>query len=461
MPLRVEQAELREALTAVCDLVHREGGTALVVGGSVRDSLLGVPAKDLDVEVYGVPPDLLKRRLAARFQIDLVGEAFGVIKLHGLPVDISIPRRESKAGLGHKGFEILSDPTMTVQEAASRRDFTINAMAYDPRSDRLHDYFGGENDLRARILRHTSAKFTEDPLRVLRGMQFSARFQLSSAPETLRLCASIDSEGLAKERILDEWKKLVLKGRSPSLGLAFLRDSGWLRYYPELMALVGCGQDPVWHPEGDVWTHTALCLDAYAAERTGDEHEDLVVGFAVLCHDLGKPATSRHDEDHIRSLGHAEAGEAPTRSFLSRMTDQNDLIDDVVSLVRDHLRPTDLYEARASDAAIRRLACRVRRIDRLVRVAKADRGGRNGLSDDSFPAGDWLLGRAASLSVQRSAPTPIVMGRHLIGLGLKPGPAFKPILDACYEAQLDGKIMSVEEGIKMAGNLLRRIQRKQ
>ncbi|HRU71370.1 MAG TPA: HD domain-containing protein [Kiritimatiellia bacterium] len=449
MLLRFEREDLRDALNAVCELVHREGGLALLVGGCVRDSIIGLPAKDIDVEVYGVPADVLKARLAARFRIDLVGEAFGVIKLHHLPIDVSLPRRESKAGLGHKGFDVLSDPNMTVEEAASRRDFTINAMAYDPRSDRLFDYFNGVDDLRHRVLRHTSQKFAEDPLRVLRGMQFAARFQLSAAPATLKLCASMDSEGLARERIFEEWKKLVLKGVKPSLGLSFLRESQWLRFYPELAALVHCQQDPEWHPEGDVWDHTLLGMDAFAEERTGIDREDLVVGLAVLCHDFGKPLTTVHDEDHIRSKGHSEAGEAPTRAFLSGMTDESDLVEAVVPLVREHLRPKELFDAQASSSAIRRLACRVKRIDRLVRVAQADQNGRLGAHDDGFPAGEWLLKMAGELSVKEAVPRPIVMGRHLIELGMRPGPGFKSILDACYEAQLDGKITCLEDGIAL------------
>lgn len=454
MLLRIEQKDLRDALNAVCELAYREGGVALVVGGCVRDSMMGLPAKDIDVEVYGVPAEVLKAGLAARFCIDLVGEAFGVIKLHHLPIDVSLPRRESKAGLGHKGFDILSDPNMTVEEAASRRDFTINAMAYDPRNDRLHDYFNGAADLRHRVLRHTSHKFVEDPLRVLRGMQFAARFQLSAAPETLKLCATIDSEGLARERIFEEWKKLILRGVKPSLGLRFLRESQWLRFYPELAALVNCPQDPEWHPEGDVWNHTLLCMDAFAEKRIGVEREDLIVGLAVLCHDFGKPLTTEHHEDHIRSPGHAEAGEAPTRAFLSGMTNESDLVEAVVPLVREHLRPKEFFDAQATPSAIRRLACRVKRIDRLVRVAWADQNGRLGFHADDFPAGEWLLKKAEELSVKSAAPRPIVMGRHLIELGVKPGPAFKPILDACYEAQLDGKLTCLEDGIAMAKDIL-------
>jgi len=238
-----------------------------------------------------------------------VGESFGVIRLRNLPIDVSLPRRESKRGLGHRGFEIESDPQMDPRDAASRRDFTINAIALDPESGRIFDPFDGVADLENRILRHTTEKFAEDPLRVLRGMQFAARFELQPAPETIELCRQIEPEGLAPERIAGEWKKLILRGTRPSLGLAFLRDCGWIRHFPELEALIGCEQNPRWHPEGDVWTHILHCMDVFASERIGIEREDLIVGFGVLCHDLGKPAATRREEDgRITTKNHESIG---------------------------------------------------------------------------------------------------------------------------------------------------------
>jgi tRNA nucleotidyltransferase (CCA-adding enzyme) len=452
--LRLEDTALRKAKDAICAAVEEAGGRAFLVGGCVRDAVLGIAAKDFDIEVYGVQPEELADKLAAQFRIDLVGQAFGVIKIHGLPIDVSIPRRESKAGLGHKGFKILSDPGMTLKEAASRRDFTINAMALDLLTGEVIDHHGGLGDLQSQVLRHTSDKFVEDPLRVLRGMQFAARFDLKVAPETVALCRTIEPEGLARERIFDEWRKLILKGVRPSRGLTFLRDCGWIGYYPELDALIGCVQDPAWHPEGDVWFHSLHCMDAFAKERIGDEWEDLVVGFAVLCHDFGKPQTTEHENDRTRSKRHEGAGEAPTRSFLERMTRQKDLVEAVVPLVLAHLRPQELFDAQAGDSAIRRLARRVGRIDRLVRVARADQLGRPPMTFDGFPAGDWLLERARALEVEDAAPSPIVLGRHLIELGQSPGPHFGEILEACYQAQIDGKFFTLKEGVALAKKLI-------
>jgi tRNA nucleotidyltransferase (CCA-adding enzyme) len=445
--LKFASDELASATKAVCQLIHQQRGRALLVGGCVRDALLGHAAKDVDIEVYGIAPANLLSILDARFRLDLVGESFGVIKVKGVPIDISIPRRESKVGLGHKGFEVMSDPHMAIEEAARRRDFTINSMAFDLVSSELVDPYGGEKDLRARVLRHTSEQFAEDPLRVLRAMQFAARFEFSVAPETVEICRGLRMEELPPERVFEEWKKLVTKGRRPSLGLHFLRDCGWTRNFPELEALIGCEQDPEWHPEGDVWIHTLHVMDAFAEERTSDEWEDLVVGLACLCHDLGKPAATSMIDGRICAHGHEPAGVDPTQRFLARMTNEVALVVQVLPLVAEHLKPTTLFEAGAGKNAIRRLAVRVGRIDRLVRVARADQKGRPPKPFNAFPAGDWLLEQAKSLNVTSNKPVALIMGRHLIQLGLKPGPEFSKILEDCFEAQLDGHISSVEEGM--------------
>jgi len=446
MELILHDSNLREALLLLCRDIADAGGRALLVGGSVRDALRGEHVKDLDVEVFHLGPERLREVLARRFSLDLVGQSFGVLKVRGLPIDVAIPRRESKHGLGHKGFEIHSDPELPFAEAASRRDFTINAIGFDPLSGELLDPWGGAADLETSVLRHVSEKFAEDPLRVLRGMQFAARFLLEPAAETVALCASIGTEGLAAERIYEEWKKLLLYGKEPSRGLHFLVACGWVGFFPEIEALVGCPQDPTWHPEGDAFVHTAHVLDAFARERLGEEWEDLVVGFACLCHDFGKPATTAFTEGRWRSPGHEEAGVEPTKTFLGRMTTQQRLADEVIPHVREHLRPIMLYKEQASASAVRRLANRVERIDRLVRVCRADHGGRPPLPPD-FPAGDWLLEAAAALHLQNEGPRPLVLGRHLIELGMKPGISFGPVLDACFEAQLEGTFSDLEEGL--------------
>ncbi len=447
--------ELAEVLTRVSRTIAAAGGRAWLVGGVVRDGFLGLSISDLDLEVFGLPAVDLRAVLEKEFELDLVGQSFGIIKLRRWPIDIGLPRREAKIGLGHKGFEVHSDPGMSLKEAAARRDFTLNAVYCDPLTGEVEDPFGGLDDLAHGKLRHTSPAFGEDPLRVLRSMQLAARFDLEVVPETVEICRSIEPEGLTSERIFGEWTKLVTLGKVPSRGLAFLKECGWLQYFPELAALPGVPQDPAWHPEGDVWVHTLHCLDAFAAEKVGHPWEDLVVGLAVLCHDLGKPDTTTSEDGVIRSLGHEERGVTLTEEFLGRMTSHRKLLAEVTPLVAEHMRPSTLFKAQASDAAIRRLAARVGRIDRLVRVARADVLGRPPLASTEYPAGDWLLEGARRLDIENHPPEPLVLGRHLIDLGQKPGTTFGRILAKCYEAQLAGKFTTVEAGIQYAGKLLK------
>lgn len=448
MPTRFRLADpaLRDILRRIERTIRRGGGRVWLVGGCVRDLVLGRQPRDLDIEVVGLPPGQVYALLAEHFSVQFVGKAFQVFKLQNLPVDLSIP-----------SCNLADDPLLPdlpIEEALARRDFTINAMAWEPDTMELRDPFNGRGDLDSRILRHTSPRFAEDPLRVLRGMQISARFELTVAPETVALCRTLSQEGLPSERLWEEWKKLLLQGRKPSLGLQFLRHCGWLRFYPELAALEGCPQDPIWHPEGDVWIHTLHCLDWFAAERTGDEPDDLAVGLGILCHDFGKPATTREECGRVTSRGHESEGEGPTRRFLERLTNQHHIIDEVVPLVCCHLRPRALHDAKASDSAVRRLAKQVHRIDRLVRVARADHAGRPPKQFDGFPAGEWLLSRAQQLAVDRRAPLPIIMGRHLLELGVRPGPDMGRLLDDCYEAQLDGDFGTLEDGLAYAKSRL-------
>ncbi|MBP5319823.1 MAG: polynucleotide adenylyltransferase, partial [Kiritimatiellae bacterium] len=362
-------AALSDAVGTIARLARGQGGRALMVGGAVRDLLSGVAVKDVDVEVFGIDPERLQRILGERFSFDPCGVSFGVLKLHHLDIDVSIPRRETKRGTGHKGFLIDSVPELSLPEAAARRDFTINAIYCDPLTGRVEDPYDGVADLAKRILRPVSEKFAEDPLRVLRGMQFIARFDLTPAPEAIAVCRAMEMEGLPPERLFEEWAKLLTKGIQIGKGLAFLRETEWVRFFPELARLIGCGQDPGWHPEGDVWNHTCLALDAFARERTGIREEDLIVGLAVLCHDFGKPATTAVGRDgKVHAYGHDERGVEPTLAFLRRLTNEERILREVPPLVQCHMQPFALWKAKASDSAVRRLAVRVGRIDRLIRV---------------------------------------------------------------------------------------------
>ena len=447
--------ELPMSVKLIALAVADAGGRAYVVGGAVRDHLLGIEPKDFDVEVYGLQVEAIEAAVeSAGFEVDACGRAFGVLKVKHEEIDISIPRRDNKVSKGHKGFVVEGDPTMSPKEAAYRRDYSMNSVAWSPYTGQLVDPYNGLADIESRTLRHTSESFSEDPLRVLRGMQFAARFDLDVAPETIEVCKGLDMGELHRERIREEWLKLILKGRKPSKGLKFLRDTGWIRFFPEIEALIGVEQDPEWHPEGDVFEHTCQSLDASVAiTQHLDDYEKTVVRFAVLCHDFGKPETTEFVDGRIRSRGHEPAGAAPTRTFLERLFRSDNqkrdpqLIEDVIPLVKEHLAPSMFYDQQVSHSAVRRLAKRVSRIDLLCLVSLSDRNGRGALTAGSEKEA-WLMEQAAAVAAVDSKPKPILQGRDLIANGMKPGPGFKQLLDAAYEAQLDGIFSDVESGIE-------------
>ncbi|MGH9645839.1 MAG: CCA tRNA nucleotidyltransferase, partial [Bryobacteraceae bacterium] len=371
----------------VCEL-HAAGYRAVVVGGAVRDALLGGQPKDFDIEVYGVAYDQLAAILARHGRVDLVGKSFGVVKLvtrekqGGHEYDFSVPRRDSKLGLGHRDFQTTFDPNITPREAASRRDFTINAMAYDPVAEELLDFFGGEDDLKNRVLRATSEAFAEDPLRVLRGMQFACRFDLTLDPGTAAMCKTIVDHyaTIARERVADEFMKWAVKGSHPGRIAEYLAASGWEVHFPEIARLAGVPQDPHWHPEGDVGTHTMFVIDAGAhiAEREklpGDDRAVLI--FAALSHDFAKATTTmlRERDGKMRwtSWGHEADGGPMARAFLERIGIKSAIVDRVVNLVENHLASSSIGRD-ATPRAVRRLAMRLSpaTITDLLRLIEAD-----------------------------------------------------------------------------------------
>ena len=428
--------------------VQKKGANAFLVGGCVRNMLLRLPAKDIDIEVLGISLKTLESILRSRYTIDLIGKNFGVFKIRGTNIDVSLARTELSLGnSGHKNFSIYNNPCITIKEAAKRRDFTINAIYYNPLNANLIDPYQGIKDLKNKILRHTSSQFSEDSLRVLRGMQFIARFQLKIHSKTLEICRNLKPKDLPKERIFEEWRKLICLGIKPSLGLQFLYDCGWLQYFPELNALVNCPQDPKWHPEGSVWIHTLHCLDAYAKNKINNEQENFIVGLAVLCHDFGKPITTEVDKNNrIRTPRHDIVGVKIAKNFLLSLTNQKLLINAILPLVQCHMHPYVLYKNQSSDAAVRRLARKVKRIDRLIRVSTADKEGRPPFKTN-YNSEEWLLKKAKKLAIEDSTPKAIILGRHLIKLKCTPGPHFKKILNICYEAQIEGIFINEVSGL--------------
>ena len=446
--------------------IRELGGRALLVGGCVRDALMGKAPKDWDLEVYNLDPERLREVLDQFGPVNVVGEAFTVYKL-GHHLDVSIPRRERKSGRGHRGFVIEGDPEMSVVEATKRRDFTINAILEDPLTGEMIDPYSGQKDIEQRILRAVSVEtFAEDSLRVLRAAQFAARFEFDIDPATIELCRAIDLSDLPAERIWGELEKLLLQSRRPSVGIESLLKLGASeQLFPEIQSLIGVPQEPEWHPEGDVFVHTLLAVDR-ARELIDDlpYAKQVTVMLATLAHDFGKPPTTEFIDGRLRSRGHEEAGVAPAEEFLDRINvhtiDGYNVRAQVIALVREHLKPGEFYKKRdeVGEGAFRRLARRCEP-DLLYRVAKADSLGRNApwvprQQWYGSEAQEWFIERSRELQVEQRPPDPILLGRHLLELGVEPGPRMGEITRAVYEMQLDGRVRNLDQAIEEAQKLL-------
>ena len=450
--------KLHPTVIEIASAVNARGGRALVVGGWVRDTLLGRPSKDVDLEVFGMPAESLRPLLEQFGSVNAVGESFTVYKVRD--IDIALPRRDSKSGRGHRGFRVEGDPWMSIAEAAARRDFTVNAIALDPLTGEYIDPHGGIPDLKRRVLRAVDPRtFGDDSLRVLRAVQLAARFECKLDPSTAELCRRLPLDDLPAERIWGELEKLLLRAVRPSVGCRLALELGVIeRLFPELKALVGCPQEPEWHPEGDVWVHTLMVMDEARQRLYGlDYPRQVTVMLGALCHDLGKPQTTAVVNGRIRSMEHEQAGVEPARRTLDRLNVHTmngfDVRGQVLGIVAHHLKPLAFFKSPApvGDGAFRRLAQKVD-LELLARVADSDCHGRTGDFDCSGIV--WFLERARELGVQHEAPPPVLKGRHLLGLGVEPGPRMGAILRQVYERQLDGRVTSVEEGLAAARDIM-------
>ena len=447
-----------ELASRIAERVQAAQGRALFVGGWVRDRLLGRDSKDIDLEIHGIEAAPLRTLLEEIAPVNAVGESFTVYKVGA--VDVALPRTESKTGRGHRGFEVTGDPHLSIEAASRRRDFTINAIAWDPATEQYLDPHGGRADLEHRRLRVVDpATFADDSLRVLRALQFSARFDLSLDDQAQQICRRVPLDDLPAERIWGELEKLLLLSDRPSRGFELALQLGVVdQLWPELKALVGCEQEPEWHPEGDVWVHTMLVIDE-ARTRIDDlpRPQQVAVMLGAVCHDLGKPVTTEFIDGRIRSRNHEEAGVEPTRALLDRLNVRSmsgyDVQQQVVGLVAQHLKPGMWHWSTndVGDGAFRRLARKVD-LELLARLAKSDCLGRTGDFDCS--AMDWFLNRARALGVEHAPPTPLLLGRHLLNLGMAPGPRVGLILKAVYEQQLDGRVSTVDEAVSAARDLI-------
>jgi len=446
-----------KAAVNIAKAVKERGGAAMLVGGGVRDEIMGLPIKDYDLEVYNIEPEELRNLVAQFGELNEVGKAFGILKIRvaDTEIDVSLPRRESKTGKGHKDFSVSSDPKMSVKEAARRRDFTINSLAKDILTGRIYDYFGGVEDLKNRMLRVTDEeRFKDDPLRVLRAVQFVGRMGLMIEDESARIIREMRPElkYLPKERLKEEWLKLFTKSRKPSLGLNAAMELGIFHelHKDEIVPLMSTPQEPEWHPEGDVWIHTLMVVDEAAkiVERERLKGDDaIIVLLSAFCHDLGKPATTEFKEGRVRSHGHEPAGVAPSEKFLSDIgVGDKHIVEAILKIVENHLWPAMQYTnevkkgLKVSDGAFRKLARKMTpaTIEQLVHVAEADHLGRGPFPDPNEPgkyfmpaydpAKNWMLKRAKELNISKEVPAPLLQGRDLVALGFKPSKTFGQII---------------------------------
>lgn len=433
---------------AIIQAIDVAGGTPFLVGGAVRDLLIGVPFKDIDCEVHHLSLDQLQEVLAAHGEVDLVGKAFGVLRVHGLDIDWSVPRKDN---VGRKPTVAL-DSSMALEQAFMRRDLTMNAMGINLVNDALVDPFDGWRDIQLKQLRAPSLElFVQDPLRLFRVMQFIGRFNMMPDESLDTVCRTMDIAGLSRERIDAEFEKLMLKSRRPSLGIRWLDRIGRLNeILPELAATKGIRQDASWHPEGDVFEHTMQSIDAAAAQEYESSTIKLMVIYAALCHDLGKISTTEMIEGKIISYGHAQAGVPLARSMMKRITTKKDLIDAVAIMVAHHMEPLQFVAQGASSAAYKRLAKKLFplvTLEMLAQLALADKQGRNPHGHEPLSAPiegiEEFKRIATSLNIIYRPEEPILHGRDLIDV-IKPGKLLGDALDYAYKIQLDESIHSKE-----------------
>lgn len=427
----------------IASLVKEKGGATYYVGGCVRDKILGLEVKDIDIEVHGITIDELITILDSLGKRKIVGESFGIFMLSHYELDISMPRKEDKIGLLHQDFDITIDPFIGTYKAALRRDFTINALMEDVLTGEVIDHFNGISDLNNRIIRHVNDKtFEEDSLRVLRACQFASRFDFTIASETLELCKRIDITNLPKERIEAELKKALLKGNKPSVFFDYLMKMGKLDYwFKELLDLNQVMQNPKYHSEGSVYRHTMMVLDEGAKNREKTSNPYYFM-LACLCHDFGKiPATTITD-GVIKSINHENMGDDLIKSFLNRFTNEKGIFKYVLNMARCHMKPNVCARDHASIKATNKMFdLSIAPVD-LIYLSDADRLGKISLEKEESNL-DFLFDRLALY--QELMAKPQISGKDLIELGLKPRKFYREALEYAHKLHLSG--VSKEEAI--------------
>lgn len=465
---------LEPSIQEIVQSLFDKGYKSYIVGGAVRDALLKIIPKDIDVEVYGISYESLMEFLHPYGSVDLVGKKFGVIVFtptNGeMKYDFSIPRKENKSGLGHKEFEIIFDEKITLEEASTRRDFRINALAYDSISETIIDCHGGTYDLHNGIISHVSDQFEEDYLRILRAMGFQSRFDFIIAESTTlkmkkMLGESFDESNefllLPKSRLLEEWRKWAEKGTRHDLIFEFMRSTNLINYYPTLKALKDTPQDEVFHPEGNVQTHTEMCLrqiDRIISENNISGNEKIILVMSTLLHDVAKPPTTKEEIKRgrmtITSNGHEAMGGVMAREFLEGIGFYDELITPICKLIENHLAGVNISLIPSQSGKVKAVKKLSRRlfpatINQLLFLMMADTRGRGEASESKVPTGYKEISEIAQeLTITNNQYEYLLMGRHLIQKGMKPSQEFGIILKKSYEAQENGQFNDVDGAVK-------------
>ncbi|MCU0748866.1 MAG: CCA tRNA nucleotidyltransferase [Akkermansiaceae bacterium] len=426
----------RDAATDLARRLKAAGHEALFAGGCVRDRLMGNTPKDFDIATSATPVEVVKLFPGS----NEVGAHFGVViaKHGGHHVEIATFRTDGSYRDGRRPESVTFS---TPQEDAQRRDFTINGLFEDPESGEVIDYVGGLADLEQRTLRaigNAEARFNEDGLRLLRAVRFAARLDFTVEPITraaLQNCAPL-LDRISPERIRDEFSKILTCPRRRQ-GLELLVDTGLIGHFlPEVLPMIGCDQPPEWHPEGDVYTHTCIMLDMLEPDAPLD------LCLAVLLHDIAKPPCRTIDSDtgRIRFNGHDAMGAEMAEFILRRLKYPNDIIAAVVPMVARHMQFMNVQKMRI--AKLKRFMAEPT-FDREMELHRVDCGSSNGFTDNY----EFLQAKATQFAAEPLIPPPLITGRDLIKLGLKPGPRFKEILETIETEQLEGRILDRETAL--------------
>lgn len=431
---------MKAAATEIVRRLRHHGHSAYLVGGCVRDLLLGKEPEDYDVATSATP-DHVQQYFEQTYP---VGAQFGVILVEiGNKDFVEVATFRSDVSYSDGRHPDAVRYTQSAKEDVQRRDFTINGLLLDPENDQVLDYVGGQMDLKNGIVRAIGVparRFEEDKLRMLRAVRFAARFGYKIEDETFSAIRDLAGEikQVSRERVRDELLKMLTEGHARR-AFELLDASGLLGYIlPEIKRMQGVEQPPQFHPEGDVWIHTLMLLEQLPAGVSP------TLALGALLHDVGKPATFRVAPDRIRFDGHVEVGEKVAADILHRLRLSNDETAQVLALVANHMRFADI--AKMKDSTLKRFF-RLPRFDEHMELHRMDCTASHGKLD----LYDFTRRKLEETPRQEIRPAPLVTGNDLIAAGYEPGPRFKEILEAIEDAQLEGRLQSREQALEFVG----------